>query len=161
MVSKMIGLAVALVVSTTALTEARQAPDGRKGFDRLKELAGTWRMSGQGARGVMTYRLSPDGKTLVQDEAGQLTVITLDGEALTLVHYCARGNQPRMRLQTMSDARITFKMFDITNLSHPRTYHTTDMELVFLSRERVDLIYRGISDGRVSTQVVHLARMPS
>ena len=149
----------AILVMAHASMAASQASDGRRGFDRLARLAGAWTMSGQARQGaVTTYRLTDGGKTLIQDEDGQKTVFSLAGDDLTLIHYCARGNQPRMRLQTLNDGKITFAMYDITNLKHPRDYHTTAMEVVFLSDDRVDLIYRGMSDGRGSTQVVNLKR---
>jgi hypothetical protein len=157
MPAKTIFLAAILTLSQTATADTQQL-DGRTGFDRLKRLTGSWSMSGGGARGVTTYRLTNGGKTLIQDEAGQLTIFKLEGDDLTLTHYCARGNQPRMRLETLSDNKITFTMYDITNLSHPQAYHTTNLELVFLSADRVDLIYRATSAGRPSTQVVHLTR---
>lgn len=160
MLAKRICLAAVLTLSQTATAQTPPL-DGRTGFDRLKRLTGSWSMSGGGSRGVTTYRVTDTGKTLIQDEAGQLTIFTLDGDKLTLTHYCARGNQPRMRLETLSDSKITFTMYDITNLSHPQAYHTTDLELVFLSDDRVDLIYRATAAGRASTQVVQLTRKRS
>lgn len=160
MLAKAICLAAVLTLSQTATAQG-QPLDGRTGFDRLKRLTGSWSMSGVGSRGVTTYRVTDGGKTLIQDEAGQLTIFKLDGDKLTLTHYCARGNQPRMRLETLSDSKIAFTMYDITNLSHPRAYHTTNLELVFLSDDRVDLIYRATAAGRPSTQVVQLTRRRS
>jgi hypothetical protein len=66
-----------------------------------------------------------------------------------------------MRLETLSDSKIAFRMYDITNLSHPAAYHTTNLKLVFFSDDRVDLLYHGTTAGRVSTQTVHLARKRS
>jgi hypothetical protein len=161
MLAKTICLATVMTLSITPLAESQHA-DGRAGFERLKRLTGTWTMGGRsGSQAVTTYRVTDGGKTLIQDEAGQLTVFKLEGDKLTLTHYCARGNQPRMRLQTLDESRITFTMYDITNLSHPRDYHTTDMELVFLNDDRVDLVYRATSAGRASTQVVRLTRKDS
>jgi hypothetical protein len=158
---KTLCLAAVLVCSQVAQAEAQQL-NGRRGFDRLTKLVGSWSMGGRAAgRGVTTYRLGDDGRTLIQDEAGQLTVFKLDGDSLTLIHYCARGNQPRMRLQTLDDGRMTFSMYDITNLKHPRAYHTTGLQLVFVSDDRIDLIYRATSDGRESTDVIPLTRKRS
>lgn len=159
MLSKTLCAVVVLTLLAPAVAESQQL-DGRKGFDRLKRLTGTWSMDDGRfrSRGVTTYRVTDGGTTLIQDEAGQLTVFKLDGDQLTLVHYCARGNQPHMRLQTLEDGKISFKMYDITNLSHPQAYHTTDLDVVFVSEDRVDLVYRATSGGRPSTQVVQLTR---
>ena len=153
---KTICLAAVLACSQARLAEAQEL-DGRRGFDRLTKLVGRWSMGGRPGA-VTTYRLADGGRSLIQDEAGQLTVFNLKSDDLTLIHYCARGNQPRMRLQTLDDRRMTFSMYDITNLKHPKDYHTIGVELVFVSDDRVDLIYRGTSDGRPSTQVVPLTR---
>jgi hypothetical protein len=154
----MISIIALVVISSATIAEDPHTSDGRRGFERLRKLTGEWQMSGQGGRGVTTYTLSADRTTLTQDEAGQLTVFRLDGDDLTLVHYCARGNQPHMRLRTLDDRKVTFAMYHITNLSHPDAYHTTGMELVFLGENRVDLIYRGLSNGRESSQIIHLER---
>ena len=53
---------------------------------------------------------------------------------------------------------MSFEMFDITNLADPKSYHSTHLDVVFVSEDRVDLAYRGITDGRVSTQVFQLTR---
>jgi hypothetical protein len=161
MLAKMLCVAAVFTLSYAVRADCQQL-DGRRGFDRLKKLTGTWSMDGpSGSRSTTTYRVSDGGTTLIQDEAGQLTVFRLNGDKLTLTHYCARGNQPRMRLETLDDGKITFAMYDITNLSHPQAYHTTNMELVFLSDDRVDLIYRATSAGKRSTQVVQLTRKRS
>ena len=160
MLAKTICLTAVLTLSYPTIAEAQEV-GGRTGFDRLKRLTGSWTMSGVGSRGVTTYRVTDGGKTLIQDEAGQLTIFKLDGDKLTLTHYCARGNQPRMRLETLSESKMSFTMYAITNLSDPQAYHTTNLELVFVSADRVDLIYRGTAAGRVSTQVVHLTRKSS
>jgi hypothetical protein len=160
MLAKTICLTTVLTLSYAAIADSQQV-GGRTGFDRLKRLTGSWTMSGVGSRGVTTYRVTDGGKTLIQDEAGQLTIFKLDGDKLTLTHYCARGNQPRMRLETLNESTMSFRMYDITNLSDPQAYHTTNMDLVFVSDDRVDLIYRGTEAGRASTQVVHLTRKSS
>ena len=86
-------------------------------FDTLKSLAGNWEgpvnvpevpeMSG-GNPIHLSMRVTSRGNTLVHEfqEAGTpldptkydhpVTMLYLDGDPLTLVHYCDAGNRPRM-----------------------------------------------------------------
>jgi hypothetical protein len=156
------GTLALLVLSHAATAEAQQARDADAAFERLKGLRGTWTLDyGRGGtQRAATFR-SGAGNILILDEGGQLTVFHLDKGKLALTHYCGSGNQPRMRVQTIDDRKIAFTMYDITNLSRPQAYHTTGLEVVFLSDDRVDLLYRGTSDGRDSVSRVQLTRQKS
>ena len=124
MLGKALCLAAILTMSHVPTAESQQAVDSRAAFQRLTRLTGTWSMPARsGSRAVTTYRLSDDGNVLTPDEAGQLTMFRLDGDKLTLTHYCAVGNQPRMRLHALHNGKIAFTMYDIASLSHPQAYH--------------------------------------
>jgi hypothetical protein len=53
-----------------------------------------------------------------------------DGERLLATHYCAQGNQPRLRLRTApaSDA-LVFEFLDATNLQHAEDSHLVRLTL--------------------------------
>lgn len=149
-----------LTLSLTTITLGQQTINGAAAFERLKGLKGTWSIAGNGrsqTQRVATFRPGA-GNRLTLDEAGQLTEFNLDHNKLALIHYCARGNQPRMRLEAADDRKLVFTMYDITNLSHPHAYHTTGLDVIFISDDRVDLLYRGTEGGRASTQTVQLTR---
>ena len=154
-----IGTLALLLLSQTALADGQQAVNAGTAFERLKGLKGTWTINNgrSGSKREATFR-SGAGNILILDEGGQLTVFHLDHDKLSLTHYCGSGNQPRMRAQAIDDRRMVFTMYDITNLSHPKAYHTNGLEVVFLSNDRVDLQYRGTTDGRESTSIVQLTR---
>ena len=139
----------------------QQAVDTRAAFERLERMVGSWTSveRRQGARPTTTtFRRTGGGKTLVNDAVGMLTIYHPDGATLMLTHYCGAGNQPRMRLQEFDGKTMSFAMFDITNLATPQSYHTTHVELVFTSDDKVTLTYRGIQAGRESSQVFDLTR---
>ena len=139
----------------------QQAVDTRAALERLEGMVGSWSSveRRQGARpSTTTFRRTGGGKTLVNDAGGMLTVYHPDGATLMLTHYCGAGNQPRMRLQQFDGRKMVFAMFDITNLATPQSYHTTHVELVFTSEDKVTLTYRGIQAGRESSQVFDLTR---
>jgi hypothetical protein len=53
-----------------------------------------------------------------------ITMFNLDGDRLLLTHYCAAGNQPRMKASTSSDGKtVTFDFIDATNLKSSHDPH--------------------------------------
>ena len=45
-----------------------------------------------------------------------ITTLAPNGGNLVLVHYCAQGNQPRLRLTSADSREAVFAQFDVTNL---------------------------------------------
>jgi hypothetical protein len=119
------------------------APSGaEKSFDALKTLAGEW----QGPAKVeppqpdiadqsnmqVSLRVTSRGNALVHEmqEAGKpsdptkydhpVTMLYLEGERLTLVHYCDAGNRPRMVARPSADGKTV--EFDFADLSGGNEY---------------------------------------
>ena len=121
--------------------------EAQKSFDNLKALAGTW----EGKATVDTdafgkpdddtmkvsLRVTSRGNALVH-EMGELkpgadptkydhpvTMFYLDGDKLTLVHYCDAGNRPRMTARTSEDGKkIEFDFLDLSGSnSHGHMAH--------------------------------------
>ena len=155
---KSIAVGLALTLSPQLAVQAQERVDAREGFERLKRLVGTWTSTVDGRSSTATYKLTGGGRVLVEDMGGMMTTYHLDGDRLVLTHFCGAGNQPRMRARKADDRQMSFEMFDITNLTSPKSYHSTHLDIVFVSEDRVDLAYRGSTDGRVSTQVFQLTR---
>jgi len=111
--------------------------EAQKSFDTLKTLAGNWEgpvtidpptpeMSTDKPVHV-TMRTTSRGNALVHEmqEAGTpldatkydhpITMLYLDGDHLTLVHYCDAGNRPRMVARTAADGKKV--EFDFADLS--------------------------------------------
>jgi len=111
--------------------------DAQKSFEQLKTLAGNW----EGPLTVVppqpemsddkpvhiSLRVTSRGNALVHEmqEAGTqldatkydhpVTMLYLDGDRLTLVHYCDAGNRPRMVARTSPDGKKV--EFDFVDLS--------------------------------------------
>ena len=97
---------------------------GRQGrtFARLKKMAGTWKAEllangkaadfkkkveehkdGHGGQASVIFRLTGAGSAAGGDSDGRdphemVSVYHLDGDELRMTHYCAAGNQPRLKL---------------------------------------------------------------
>jgi len=119
-------------------TSATQPPsDAQKSFAQLKSLAGTWKGPitvdppradmKPGTIGQISLRVTSRGNALVHEmqEAGTpldaakydhpVTMLYLDNDRLTLVHYCDAGNRPRMVARSSPDGKTV--EFDFLDLS--------------------------------------------
>jgi len=147
-------LSVALLsLSTVAFSQsdaqkAYLAPvpsEGQKSFTAMKTLAGEWEgpvtvpempeMSG-GKPLHASMRVTSRGHVLVHEfqEAGTpldatkydhpVTMVYLDGEELTLVHYCDAGNRPRMTGKMSPDGKtVEFELKDISGSTEEHMHH--------------------------------------
>jgi hypothetical protein len=87
-------------------TAPKAALDGKAALERLKQLAGEWRghvTTPDGPETTVVYGVTAGGSTVTErlfpgTGHEMLTLYHLDGGELVLTHYCAMGNQPRMRL---------------------------------------------------------------
>jgi hypothetical protein len=121
--------------------------DAQTSFDKLKTLAGTWQgpitvdpAQGDvksGTLGQISLRVTSRGNALVHEmqEAGTpldatkydhpVTMIYLDGDRLTLIHYCDAGNRPRMVGKLSPDGtKVEFDFVDLSGGNeHGHMYH--------------------------------------
>jgi len=126
---------------TVAFAQPRGTPtaasDAQKSFDTMKSLAGTWEgpatldppdpQMSDGKPVHITMRVTSRGNALVHEmqEGGTpldptkydhpVTMLYLDGDRLTLVHYCDAGNRPRMVARPSTDGKTV--EFDFVDLS--------------------------------------------
>ena len=117
-------------------TSAAAPSDAQKSFTTMKTLAGEWEgpatvpempeMS-NGKPMHASMRVTSRGNVLVHEfqEAGTpldatkydhpVTMLYLDGDQLTLIHYCDAGNRPRMVGKMSPDGKtIEFEFKDIS-----------------------------------------------
>jgi hypothetical protein len=142
-VRMMMVVVVVMLVFTvaSAQTEAQkpeaQKSEAQKSFDTLKTLAGDWEgpvnveppqpEMDDGKPVHISLRVTSRGKALVHEmqEAGTpldatrydhpLTMIYVDSDRLTLVHYCDAGNRPRMTAKISPDGKkVEFEYLDLS-----------------------------------------------
>ena len=146
---------VLLSLSTVAIAQSNAqkssvAPvpsEAQKSFDAMKTLAGEWEgrvnvpevpeMSG-GQPMHVSLRVTSRGNALVHEmqEAGTpldarkydhpVTMLYLDGDQLTLIHYCDAGNRPRMTGKMSPDGKtVDFEFVDVTGKNlHQHMHHS-------------------------------------
>ncbi len=85
-------------------------------------LPGNWTAATSDGRRVReSFRLASNNSVLVETfttASGRETVTVYhpDGDGLMLTHYCAQGNQPRLRMFDAAGDRARFAFVDATNL---------------------------------------------
>ena len=127
--------------------------EAQKSFSTMKSLAGDWEgpvttdipqamAAKMGADKIgpihVSMRVTSRGNALVHElqEAGTpldatkydhpVTMLYVDGEQLTLIHYCDAGNRPRMIGKMSPDGkRVEFDFVDITGRNqHQHMHHS-------------------------------------
>jgi hypothetical protein len=120
--------------------------EAQKSFTTMKTLAGEWEgpvnvpempaMSG-GKPIHVAMRVTSRGNTLVHElqEAGTpldatkydhpVTMLYVDGDQLTLIHYCDAGNRPRMTGKMSPDGKtVEFEFKDISGSAEYHMHHS-------------------------------------
>jgi hypothetical protein len=111
-------------------------------WEKLKSLVGEW--DGTVSHGsetmpvTISYTLVSSGTSLMErlttpDGADMVTMYHPDGSRIMMTHYCAGGNQPRMRAQVPKGDvdRIAFSFVDATNLPDPKVEHMRSLVVRF------------------------------
>jgi len=148
---------------TTAHAPAPTA-DARAAWTRLSAaLPGTWILQDDGGDPLeVGYRVVSHGTALLEtfggDPANQtLTVYHPDGDSMLLTHYCAQGNQVRLRASAVAPDRVAFTYLDATNVDPKQSVLH---ELVFVlgpdTLERTEVYQE--HGGRRHTSVLRFAR---
>lgn len=130
-----------------ASARAAEAVDAKAAFERIKALAGNWQGSfgGDAANdATVEYRVTGGGSTVMETlGAGtpheMVSMIHLDGGELVLTHYCAGGNQPRLRLDRAASTpdHLKFVFVDGTNMDPAKDSHIHQIEMRLLGDDKL------------------------
>jgi hypothetical protein len=132
-----------------AVAGAAEQVDGETAFQRIKGLAGAWKATGK-----------PDGPVSVDGTDHEMvSVYHLDEDRLVLTHYCATGNQPRLRLDTAASTADTYRfVFDGgTNLGSAYAPHLHQGMMSFAADGKVDAEWLFFVDGKPAKEPVRFA----
>jgi hypothetical protein len=128
------------------------------GLERLKQLAGTWVQADEDGKPtdqvVSIYKVTAAGsavqETIFPGQAHEmLSIYHLDGSDLLLTHYCALGNQPRMKADPDSPSnQIRFKFAGGTNLDPAKDMHMHEGTLTFVDADHIEFSGVAWVDGK-------------
>jgi hypothetical protein len=141
----------ALAAAPVAARAEAGAPnvDAKAAFERLKSLAGEWRGKaghGEAASPAVVRWETISGGTAVMETLFPGTphemrsVYHLDGGQLVMTHYCAMGNQPRVRLAPGSSKdELVFEFAGGTNLDPKKDVHVHSGKIRFAGADELDV----------------------
>jgi hypothetical protein len=123
--------ALFVILAAAGCMQNRQPPaasahlDAGPAWERLtKQLPGKWRAkTPRGSTVDVSYALVSNGSALVEtygvgDPSHEtVTVFYRDHGDLWLTHYCAQGNEPRLRAVTATPDDVVLSFVDATNVS--------------------------------------------
>jgi len=142
---------------------------GSKGFERMKELAGVWEgtsnMPKEGEKVRIEYRLSSGGSSVVETlfpgTPHEMVSVYFDNKGqLTMTHYCALRNQPRMKLQKADAKNLNFMFAGGTNIDPKKDAYMRSLTITFVDKNRIIEKWTLFEDGKEKeTSVFELSRV--
>jgi hypothetical protein len=157
-------LAIALVVAGLSARAGEKAnPASSQQFEALKGLMGDWFEVDKDGKTtdklVSSIRVTSKGSVVQEtlfpgSDHEMVTMYHLDGSDLVLTHYCALGNQPRMRAEPGKDPlQIVFKFIGGTNLKSDDDQHMHQATLTLDGKDRLQAEWVSCKDGEACHRV--------
>lgn len=143
------GLMLLTLAAGARAEEKAAARPTHPGLERMKKLAGTWVEAGKDGKPtdkvVSVIRVTAAGSAVIETLfPGQphemISMYHLDGKDLIMTHYCALGNQPRMKADPKSPAnKIRFAFDGGTNLDPAKDKHMHEGTITFVDDDRIEI----------------------
>jgi hypothetical protein len=154
------------VIVLAAASNVLAAAHSAFAFKRLQTLAGNWEGTDEKHQPVKTNFKSIVSNTAVMETLSpsgmeeMVTVYSLDGDGIALVHFCPTNNQPRMRAVPATDEvkELTFDFQGASNLPSPNTGHQHHLVIRFEDEDHITEIWTWRHDGMDMPMVFHLTR---
>ncbi len=141
------------LVSTSGFAEGTPStPKTTPQFDAIKSLQGTWVgnkkvKKGEEAETVQVkYKVTSAGSAVEETlfpgtPKEMVSVYTVDNGKILMTHYCALGNQPRMKMTDASKSkkgeRIQLQMVDATGMNSPQDPHMGALTLTIQGEDKL------------------------
>jgi hypothetical protein len=156
-------LALAVSVSIAAPSHSAAA------FKKMLSLVGDWVGKDEHGMDAKTNFKAIVANTTVMETlaaSGMEEMITfyhVDGDAITLVHYCPTNNQPRMRAvpETENVEELKFSFEGAGNLPSLSVGHQHQLTIRFEDNDHITETWVWQQDGRDTPMTFHLTRKRS
>lgn len=163
------GLALAgvlLIGTVTTPSSGRGSSTAEPAFKRIQALAGDWQGTDDHGMKIKTsFKVIAANtavmETLVMSQSEEMvTLYSLDGDTISLIHYCPTNNQPHMQASAPSDPiqELTFEFKDARNLPSSAAGHEHKLVLRFEDADHITENWTWRRDGRDTVMVYHFAR---
>jgi hypothetical protein len=142
-------------------------PDPNAAFKKMQGLAGNWEGKDEKGRPVRsTFKLIVSNTAVMEtlSPSGMeemVTVYSLDGDGIALVHFCPANNQPRMRANPVSAAskELVFNFQGAGNLSSPNAGHQQHLVIQFEDEDHITETWTWRENGSDMPMVFRLSRI--
>jgi hypothetical protein len=133
-----LGLAGVIIAGTAEMKETQYM--GSKEFEHMKNLAGAWEgttgMSKEEQKVRVEYRLTGAGSAIVEtilpNTAHEMVTVYYDDDGkLTMTHYCALRNQPRMAIKSAGEKELVFDFIGGSNIDPKKDAHMHALTIIF------------------------------
>jgi len=154
------------IIAFIGASNVLAAPHSIAAFKKLQALAGEWVGTDDKHQPVKTSFKSIVSNTAVMETLSpsgmeeMVTVYSLDGDGIALVHFCPTNNQPRMRAVPGTDEvkELAFDFQGAGNLPSPNAGHQHHLVIRFEDEDHITEIWTWRHDGMEMPMVFHLSR---
>jgi hypothetical protein len=154
-----------ILLSAAPRASANEKPKSAAAFEKLLALVGEWEGTNSAGHVKATYTLVSNGTALMErlqsgNEPEMLTLYTLDGDHLNIVHYCSEGNQPQMRTATIKESAgpLAFKVVQVTGLKSPDAGHMIGLSLSLSDHDHFTQEWTYLNKGKSTTDLFKFTR---
>ena len=145
--SLLVGVATLLGACASSPEVVKPATDAQRAalLDQIKSLEGTWTMLDENGQTITAsvFTVSSNGSVVREimfpGQPHEMTnVYHMDGPTMVVTHYCAVGNQPRMRaLPGDTPGVIVFEFDSVTNMTKPDEHRMGGLVLTMKDADHV------------------------
>jgi hypothetical protein len=156
--------ALTLSVSLATAADQDHAATGVSALDPIKQLEGDWvgkaGHDGQQVDAAVSYHVTANGSAVMETlfpgtPHEMVTIYTVDKGALVLTHYCALGNQPRMRARKSSALNeLAFEFAGGAGINPAKDEHMHAVRLRFVDADHLQSEWTDWKGGKPSEVMV-------
>jgi len=145
-------------------------PKAAATLERIKKLEGTWTLpASEGTGGAamnITFKSTAGGSAVIETmfvgtPKEMVNLYTADGDKIVLTHYCALGQQPRMKQAATDDKTIKFEFQDGGNIKSRDDGHMDAVALT-VDGDKLTEDWTFYADGKaIDHKVFELHKQPA
>lgn len=126
---------------------------------QVKSLEGEWVVTGpDGKPGTIVFKTSSAGSVVREimfpgHEHEMTNIYHMDGPSCVVTHFCAIGNQPRMRATRAEGNMIAFNFDSVSNLGAADDQYMGGLTLTFVDKNHVKQTWKHYASGKVDSEV--------
>jgi hypothetical protein len=160
--SKRVVVAAVLALAVFVPAEAQEGKGGKEpaqaALEKLKKLSGEWVAADKDGKPtadvVSVFRVTAAGsavhETIFPGKPFEMvSVYHLDGKDLIMTHYCAAGNQPRMKLDAKGPAnKLIFQFAGGANIDPAKDMHMHEGSITIVDDDHIEWSWQGWENGK-------------